>query len=133
MWSSAGAGRRRGAAAGLGLLTVAAGVGWRMLPLGLSPFWWKYGGSVLYVALFYWLGVLFWPRAGSGWVGLGAFLGAGVVEALKLVRGEGLDAFRLTLAGRLLLGRVFTVGALVAYGVGALVVCAIDGWWRGRE
>ncbi len=43
-----------------------------------------------------------------------AVLLAFAVECFKLVHRPALDAFRITLAGKLLLGRVFTLGALVA-------------------
>ena len=40
------------------------------------------------------------------------------VELFRLVHFPWLDAFRLTLPGALLLGRVFSVWNMVAYGVG---------------
>lgn len=55
-----------------------------------------------------------------------AALAALAVEAFRLVHTPGLDAFRLTLAGKLLIGRVFSPWNLVAYAVGILVVRLAD-------
>jgi hypothetical protein len=43
------------------------------------------------------------------------------VELFKLYHTPALDAFRLTLPGKLLLGRVFSLWDLIAYAVGVIV------------
>ena len=36
---------------GAAVVVIAGGLVWRLVPLGLSPFWLKYGGSVLWGAM----------------------------------------------------------------------------------
>ena len=48
------------------------------------------------------------------------------VELFKLVREPALDRFRETLTGKLLLGRYFTVGAILAYWLAILLVAIAD-------
>ena len=57
-----------------------------------------------------------------------------LVELSRLVHGPGLDAFRLTTAGELLLGRIFSVWNIVAYsvGIGMATVVEIRAMRRGR-
>ena len=86
----------------------------------------KYGGSALWAAMVYWLVA----GAAPGWrasrMGVTAAMVAAGVEGSKLVHAPGLDAFRLTLAGRLLLGRVFSGWDLLVYGVTILLVVSAD-------
>ena len=121
-------GERRLACVGLAVVTIAAGLVWRLAPLGLSAFWWKYGGSVLWAVMVYWVVAV---MVGVQRVGLVAGLAFGVavaVEVFKLVPGEGLDAFRRTLAGKLLLGRIFSGWDLVAYAIGIGAMAGLE--WR---
>jgi len=55
--------------------------------------------------------------------GLTAGVIAVAVECLKLYRTPALDAFRHTLAGIILLGRVFSIADLVVYGLA--IVCGV--------
>jgi hypothetical protein len=48
------------------------------------------------------------------------------VELFRLVHTPALDAFRLTLAGALLLGRIFSPWDLLAYGVGIMLAVGLD-------
>jgi hypothetical protein len=48
------------------------------------------------------------------------------VELFRLVHFPSLDAFRLTLPGALLLGRIFSVWNMVAYGVGIALGVSFD-------
>ena len=48
------------------LVTIPLGLAWRMIPLGLSPFFFKYGGSMLWAMALYWLIAACLPRRGSG-------------------------------------------------------------------
>jgi hypothetical protein len=100
---------------------MAAGLIVRLAPLGLPNVLAKYGGSLLWALMIYWI-VSFvrphWPLA------RGALLSGAValsVELLKLYHTPALDAFRLTLPGKLLLGRVFGLWDLIAYAVGIIV------------
>ena len=97
---------------------IAAGLVWRLVPLGLPPFALKYGGSILWGALVYVLVLLVTPALGIARAVLAASLIACAVEFSRLVHNPQLDAFRLTLTGQLLLGRVFSWWNLVAYAAG---------------
>ena len=124
---------RRVTYAVLMLITVVAGLVWRMASLGLPPFWFKYGGSALWAIALYWLIAAWLPRWSA--VGLGCLAGvvAAVVEFSRLWHVAVVDAFRLTLAGRLLLGRYFSLMNIAAYWV-AIALAALLDWWlvRGR-
>lgn len=109
----------------LTLAVIVAGLTLRLLPLGLPPWATKWGGSVLWGAMVYGLVGLVLPMPRRRIVMLAA-LAALAVEAFRLVHTPGLDAFRLTLAGKLLIGRVFSPWNLVAYAVGILVVRLAD-------
>ncbi len=107
--------------AALLLLTVAAGAGVRFARAGLPGVVVKYGGSMLWALAIYWVVSTVLPRvrvaAGAGIAGTIAT----AVEFFKLYRSPGVDAFRATLPGILLLGRYFSVWDLVAYWV---AICA---------
>jgi hypothetical protein len=58
-----------------------------------------------------------------------ALVSAGIavgVELLRLVHAPWLDAFRPTLAGALLLGRIFSGWNMLAYGVGIALAMGLD-------
>ena len=122
------------------IATVAAGLTIRLAPLGLPNGLVKYGGSLLWALMTYWIVSSvrsIWPLKLSALVSAAIALG---VELFKLYHAPLLDAFRLTLPGKLLLGRVFSLWDLVAYTVAivtgvladramlsnALLVCAAD-------
>jgi hypothetical protein len=97
------------------------------LTLGLSPFIVKYGGSMLWATMIFLLVAI----AASGqprWrVALMSAAIAVGVELFRLVHAPWLDAYRLTTAGGLLLGRIFSLWNLLAYGVGIVL-----GMWLDR-
>ncbi len=78
----------------------------------------KYGGSILWGAMVFLLvGVL--SGAARGWlVVLIALAIAMTVEFSRLYHTPTLDTFRLTAAGKLLLGRVFSLWNILAYAAG---------------
>ena len=125
--------KRRVTYAVLLLITIVLGLAWRMVPLGLSPFWFKYGGSALWAIALYWLIAVCLP--GLTAVGL-AFLAASaaaVIEFSRLWSVPTVDAFRLTLAGRLLLGRYFSLKNIAAYWLAIALAALLDRWLlRGR-
>ncbi len=125
--------RRRGLALGWVAVAICMGLGWRLLPLPLSPFAWKYGGTGWYGVMLYWLVASVCPRTRTGVVAAWALLLAFAVETSKLVHWAALDAFRTTLAGKLLLGRVFGVGALLAYAVVIGAMAVADRYQRTRR
>ncbi len=100
-------------------VVVACGLAWRLVPLGMPPAWVKYGGSVLWGAMVLLVVAGLRRRPGFAWsTPLAAGLVALGTELLRLFHAPALDAFRLTLPGALLLGRVFSLRDLVAYGAG---------------
>lgn len=108
------------------LAVIAAGIGLRLLPLGLPREVVKYGGSVLWGAMVYGLVVFVRPAASVVRLAAFALIVAVLVELFRLVHTPGLDAFRLTLAGQLLLGRIFSVWNVVAYAVGIGLAAVLD-------
>ncbi len=113
-------GRRRRCLQGAAGVIV-AGLVWRLVPLGMPAGMVKYGGSVLWAAMVYLLVAGTRPGWSAGRVTAVAGCVAFSVEGFKLVHGAGLlaglDAFRRTGAGKLLLGRVFGWWDLVVYGM----------------
>jgi len=115
-------------------VTMAAGIAVRFAPLALPPPVVKYAGSMLWALLIYWIVSTLVP----GWRRTNAVLMSGAlatgVELFKLYRSPGMDAFRLTLPGMLLLGRYFSVRDIAAYWVAIAVGAILDGSMghRGR-
>lgn len=79
------------------------------------------GGSVLWGAMVYGLVGLVLPLPRWRIVAVAAAI-ALVVELFRRIHTPDLDAFRLTLAGKLLIGRVFSPWNGVAYAAG--ILCA---------
>lgn len=101
--------------------TIAAGRIIRLAPLGLPNAPVKYGGSLLWALMIYWIVSSIcpaWPLKRGALVSSAIAL---CVELFKLYHAPHLDAFRLTLPGKLLLGRVFSLWDLVAYAVAIMV------------
>lgn len=119
---------RRLRRAALCAATIALGLALRAFgpKFGLPFLVVKYCGSALWGVMVYWLAALLWPRASRLRIAAGAAVVALVVEFSRLWRYEALDAFRLTMAGALLLGRVFSLWNLVAYAAGIALALAID-------
>jgi hypothetical protein len=99
---------------------IAAGLTLRRFgyDLGLSFFTVKYGGSVLWGAMvFLIVGGITGARRSAAIVAA-ALLIAIAVEFSRLYQAPWIDAFRLTLAGKLLLGRIFSLWNILAYAIG---------------
>ena len=84
----------------------------------------KYGGSLLWGMMVYVLLAVIVRRRPPVHLALLAGMIAASVEFFRLYHTPWLDAFRLTTAGALLLGRVFSFWNLIAYGAGILI-----GYW----
>ena len=110
----------------LALAVIAIGLALRLIPAGLPVWLVKWGGSVLWAAMVYLLLAASLPRRGPVVIGTIAGVVAAVVELSRLYHSPGLDAFRLTRAGALLLGRVFSWWHFVAYGAAIGLVAAVD-------
>jgi hypothetical protein len=114
--------------AGLALVVIACGLSlrWYGFPLGLPAFVVKYGGSLLWATMVFLLVGVLLPRMSRAQIAAIAVAIAVVVEFSRLVHTPWLDAFRLTTAGALLLGRIFSLWNLVAYLIGILVGIWLD-------
>jgi hypothetical protein len=86
----------------------------------------KYGGSILWGSMVYLLLASLRVTAKPGKIAVAAALIAIFVEFFRLVHTPWLDAFRLTTAGALLLGRVFSLWNILAYATGIAVALALD-------
>ncbi|WP_245297357.1 DUF2809 domain-containing protein [Rhizobium oryziradicis] len=100
--------------------------------LGLSFLIVKYGGSLLWGAMVYLLVAAALPRQKTAIVWLLANGLAIAVELSRLVHTPGLDAFRETMAGALLLGRVFSLLNILAYTLGIALAVLITQWLYGK-
>ncbi|WP_027552934.1 DUF2809 domain-containing protein [Bradyrhizobium sp. Cp5.3] len=119
--------------AALVLVVIAGGLSlrWHGFPLGLPAFVVKYGGSLLWATMVFLLVGVLAPRLTRLQIAAIAAAIALVVEFSRLVHAPWLDAFRLTTAGALLLGRIFSLWNLVAYAAGIAVGVWLDrivGW-----
>lgn len=106
--------------AALALIVIACGLSlrWYGFPLGLPAFVVKYGGSLLWATMVFLLVGVLLPRLSRAQIAAVATVIAVAVEFSRLVHTPWLDAFRLTTAGALLLGRIFSLWNLVAYAIG---------------
>lgn len=108
---------RRPLALSLSLMlgTVVVGLSVSFAPLGLPLVVVKYGGSTLWALMVYWIVSTLLPSWRLPAVALLTGVLATAVEFVKLYHSPGLDTFRLTLPGVLLLGRVFSGWDIAAY------------------
>jgi Protein of unknown function (DUF2809) len=104
---------------GLGLRGFGLGLG---LPVAIV----KYGGSMLWGAMVFFLVAIAASSLSQRSIALIAASIAVCVELFRLVHAPWLDAFRLTLAGALLLGRIFSPWDMLAYGVGIVLAMPLD-------
>ena len=110
----------------LAILTIATGLLWRLAPLGLPAAAYKYGGSALWAVMVYWLVALAFPKLSPLKIAVLAALIAASVELFRLYHAPALDSFRLTLAGRLLLGRIFSRRDIAAYWLAIAFTTIVD-------
>lgn len=94
--------------------------------LGLPAAIVKYGGSILWGAMVFFVAAIAAPRLSRGNVALISAVIAICVELFRLVHAPWLDAFRLTPAGALLLGRIFSPWDILAYGAGIVLAAGLD-------
>jgi hypothetical protein len=113
------------------LLTIVAGIAVRFVHLGQPRFVAKYAGSMLWAAAIYWVASTVLGRMRLVWVVLIAGGVATAVEFFKLYRSPGMDAFRGTLPGVLLLGRYFSRWDILAYWVAIAAAAWLDRTLRG--
>ena len=112
------------------LAVIAVGLVWRLPGLGLPPFLAKYGGSVLWGAMVFFIVAAIWPSSRLTTIAAVAAGIAAAVEFSQALHVEWLDAIRSHAFGRLLLGRTFTWWDIAAYWAGIAV--AVVGCRCGR-
>jgi hypothetical protein len=108
------------------LITIPFGLAVRLLPLGLPWFLYKYLGSGLWAIALYWCLAILLPRLHPPALATLAILLATLVELSRLVPIAPIDAFRLTFAGKILLGRFFSVKNIVAYLFAIVLAALVD-------
>ena len=108
------------------MATIAAGLVLRLIPLGLPFFVTKYGGSVLWAAMVYLLLAALQPERRPWVLGVVAGIFATLIELSRFYHTPDLDAFRLTLAGALLLGRVFSPWHFLDYWAAIGLTAVLD-------
>lgn len=117
---------RRPAYIALLILTIVAGLVLRRVPLGLPFVLVKFGGSMLWAAMAYWIVAAIRPAASSGSIAVNAALFAIAVEFFKLYRAPLLDAFRRNPMGALLLGRYFSWWDIAFYLAAIALAATVD-------
>ncbi|EJC73015.1 Protein of unknown function (DUF2809) [Rhizobium leguminosarum bv. trifolii WSM2012] len=86
----------------------------------------NYGASALWGAMVYLLVALIAARSRPAIIALTALFIAISLELFRLYHTPWLDAFRLTTAGALLLGRIFSLWNILAYAIGIAAAWAFD-------
>jgi hypothetical protein len=116
------------ARAALCLLIIVCGLSLRKfgLGLGLPSAFVKYGGSMLWGTMVFFLVAVAAPAQSRQNIALISASIAVGVELFRLVHAPWLDDFRLTTAGALLLGRVFSPWNMLAYGFGIMLGMGLD-------
>jgi hypothetical protein len=105
---------------------IVCGLALRGVSLGLPALVVKYGGSLLWGTMVFFLVAMVASRRPRPNIALIAAIIAVCVELFRLVHAPWLDAFRLTLPGALLLGRIFSAWDLLAYGAGIVFAIGLD-------
>jgi hypothetical protein len=108
------------------LITIPIGLAVRFLPLHLPWFFYKYLGSTLWAIALYWFLAALLPRLRPPSIAGLAITIATLVELSRLIPIAPIDAFRLTLAGTVLLGRYFSIKNIAAYILGIALAAVLD-------
>ena len=108
------------------LITIASGLLIRFGPLGLPFFVVKYGGSILWALMIYWIISALFPWWHVVAVAILAGSLATSIEFLKLYHAPRLDSFRTTVPGVLLLGRFFSAWDILAYWLAMTLGAILD-------
>jgi Protein of unknown function (DUF2809) len=115
------------------LLIIPIGLAVRLLPLDLPWFLYKYLGSTLWAAALYWFLAAVLPRLRPIAVATLAITIATLVELSRLIPIAPIDAFRLTFAGKILLGRYFSIKNIAAYLLAIALTAALDNFLAARN
>jgi hypothetical protein len=116
------------------LLTIPIGLAVRLLPLDLPWFLYKYLGSTLWAVALYWFLATLLPKLSPQAIATIAILIATLLELSRLVSIAPIDAFRLTFAGKILLGRYFSLKNIAAYLLAIALTATLDSFLHlGRQ
>ncbi len=108
------------------LLAIASGSALRLTRIGL-PWWFvKYGGGIIWGMMVYGMVAFLMAGARTSRVVAIALATAVASELFRLFHTPWLDDFRLTLAGQLLLGRIFSGWNILAYAAGIGLAACLD-------
>ena len=118
--------RRSAICAALLLITIPIGLAVRLLPLHLPWFLYKYLGSALWAIALYWLLATLLPKLRPPAVATLAITIATTLELTRLIPIAPIDAFRLTFAGKILLGRFFSIKNIAAYILAIALAATLD-------
>jgi hypothetical protein len=108
------------------LITIPVGLAIRLFPLGLPWFLYKYLGSLLWAVALYWFLAALLPKLRSRTIAALAITTATLLELTRLIPIAPVDAFRLTFAGKILLGRFFSIKNIVAYILAIVLAATLD-------
>jgi hypothetical protein len=108
------------------LITIPIGLAVRLLPLHLPWFLYKYLGSLLWAAALYWFLATLLPKLRPIAIATLAILIATLLELTRLIPIAPIDAFRLTFAGKILLGRYFSLKNIAAYLLAIALTATLD-------
>jgi hypothetical protein len=108
------------------LLTIPIGLAVRLLPLHLPWFLYKYLGSALWAIALYWFLATLLPKLRPRAIATIAILIATLLELSRLIPIAPIDAFRLTFAGKILLGRYFSTKNIAAYLLAITLTATLD-------
>jgi len=108
------------------LITIPIGLSIRFLPLHLPWFLYKYLGSTLWAVALYWFLATLLPKLRPLSLAKLAITLATLLELSRLVPIAPVNAFRLTFAGKILLGRYFSIKNIIAYALAIALTAALD-------
>ena len=110
------------------LVIILCGVTLRLggYKIGLPYFLVKYGGSTLWGAMVFFLFATLSHRQSIIRLAVLSLVSAALVEFSRLYHTPWLDDFRLTLAGALLLGRIFSWWNILAYAAGIALAAGLE-------
>jgi hypothetical protein len=108
------------------IITIPIGLAVRLLPLGLPWFLYKYLGSTLWASALYWFLAALLPRLRPRAIATLAITIATLLELSRLIPVVPIDAFRLTFAGKILLGRFFSIKNIAAYILAIALTATLD-------
>jgi Protein of unknown function (DUF2809) len=108
------------------LITIPIGLAIRLLPLHLPWLLYKYGGSILWAVALYWFLAAILHKLRPIAIATISTIIATLLELSRLIPIAPIDAFRLTFAGKILLGRYFSLKNIAAYLIAIILTAILD-------